>query len=454
MRDTTRFSSAGLAGAGFQGPQGDIGPTGAGEGFQGPAGIDGSQGPQGPSLGPVGPQGAQGSLGGTGIDGVQGVAGQDGVQGIIGPQGFTGNDGVQGLKGDTGVQGVDGNDGVQGPAGSDGVQGDVGPTGPVSGQVTLDVVKSSRYNDISGELIQTRVPITFYGSQGAQYDEIVLSATGATGIQGPQGGIGPQGSQGSIGVTGADSTVAGPQGVAGNDGVQGAQGPIGITGVQGVPGPISINVTQGTHGFVVGDAIYNNAGTWTKAKSDVTTTLGIAVVIFVTDGNNFTYTTIGPATLTSHGFTIGQYLYVSAATAGLLTATEPTGITEYSNPIAYVLDANTLLILPWRPMEAIPRYNDLFVVEIAYTPYSVTDLDELLNIDATGGSAIVNLPTPSADYEGFLVTVKKIDSTANTVTVKSPSGTIDGVSGATGKVISTQYEALTFVCDGTNWWIV
>jgi hypothetical protein len=51
-----------------------------------------------------------------------------------------------------------------------------------------------------------------------------------------------------------------------------------------------------------------------------------------------------------------------------------------------------------------------------------------------------------------MVIVKKIDSDAGSVTVaRNNTDTIDG---ATSKILYYQYETLTFVSDGTNWFIV
>lgn len=217
-----------------------------------------------------------------------------------------------------------------------------------------------------------------------------------------------------------------------------------------VPGT---KVTQAAHGLAVGNVIYNNGTIWTKAKSDNANTLGMAVVSAVADVNNFSYVAHGYITITAHGFPVGQYIYTSAATAGLLTPTEPVGISQFSNPIAYVPDANTILVLPWRPTQALPRYNDSRIVTTALTTYNVTDLDDWVNSDATAGNVTVNLPTPSAAYNGFTVYIKKVDGTANTVTVKSATGTVEGLAGTAGFVIYAQYEGHVFGCDGTNWWI-
>jgi len=214
---------------------------------------------------------------------------------------------------------------------------------------------------------------------------------------------------------------------------------------------LNISVNQASHGLAVNNVIYNNAGTWTKAKADAAGTLGVAVVSGVTDTDNFTFRASGDFTSTSHGYTVGAYLYCSATTAGLLTETAPTGLTEYSNPLVYVLDANTLIVFPWRAEQALVRSLDTAQTAVSTTPYAVLDTDELVLVDATSGANTTNLPTPSADYDGFTVTIKKCDSSANTVTVKCSGGTIDGITGTTGVVLTYENDAITVVCDGANY---
>ena len=65
-------------------------------------------------------------------------------------------------------------------------------------------------------------------------------------------------------------------------------------------------------------------------------------------------------------------------------------------------------------------------------------------VDTTAGNITRTLPTPSG---GMRVTVKKKDSSGHTVTV---AGTIDG---GTNFVLSSQYDSITVVWDGSVWWI-
>ena len=80
---------------------------------------------------------------------------------------------------------------------------------------------------------------------------------------------------------------------------------------------------------------------------------------------------------------------------------------------------------------------------------AVGDRDKLILGDATSGAFTVTLPAAATAGAGFEITVKKIDSSANIVTVDGDgSETIDG---ALTKSLVSQYDHLTLVSDGSNW---
>ncbi len=83
--------------------------------------------------------------------------------------------------------------------------------------------------------------------------------------------------------------------------------------------------------------------------------------------------------------------------------------------------------------------------------YTITIDDEVIIADASGGSFTITLPT-AVGISGKTYWIKKIDATANIVTVDGNGAqTIDD--GLTA-VIGTQYEAITVVSDGTEWWVI
>ena len=82
--------------------------------------------------------------------------------------------------------------------------------------------------------------------------------------------------------------------------------------------------------------------------------------------------------------------------------------------------------------------------------YTIVSNDDIVLCNAASASFTVTLPA-AADYTGKMFWIKKIDSTANTVTVDGAgSETIDD---GTTAVIRNQYEAINVISDGTEWWI-
>ncbi len=72
-------------------------------------------------------------------------------------------------------------------------------------------------------------------------------------------------------------------------------------------------------------------------------------------------------------------------------------------------------------------------------------------VDASGGSRTITLPSASS-LRGRQYIIKKIDSSSNAVIISPQSGqTIDGQSSLS---LTTQYECVTIVSDGTNWQII
>jgi hypothetical protein len=83
--------------------------------------------------------------------------------------------------------------------------------------------------------------------------------------------------------------------------------------------------------------------------------------------------------------------------------------------------------------------------------YTLTAEDGLVLADASGGTFTLTLPT-AVGITGRMYRVKKTDATANAVTIDANAAeTIDG--GATATLL-VQYEAITVVSDGTEWWVV
>lgn len=95
-----------------------------------------------------------------------------------------------------------------------------------------------------------------------------------------------------------------------------------------------------------------------------------------------------------------------------------------------------------QPFHVAPTQSGTFTVSEVYGFYPC---------DASATAMTANLP-PAKAHKGKRYAIKKIDGTANVVTVDgSGSETIDG---STTQPINTQYQTLTVVSDGSQWWVI
>lgn len=95
--------------------------------------------------------------------------------------------------------------------------------------------------------------------------------------------------------------------------------------------------------------------------------------------------------------------------------------------------------------------NEEFVVVVSGLPQNVSShYPATYLVDASGGAGELIL---SAGLKaGVRINVKKIDASANAVTVSTmDTETIDGVD---TYVLTSRYESVTVICDGSNWWVV
>jgi hypothetical protein len=88
-------------------------------------------------------------------------------------------------------------------------------------------------------------------------------------------------------------------------------------------------------------------------------------------------------------------------------------------------------------------------VTTAATPYAVTATDNIVFANSAVAQTI-NLPAAAAGLRGRTITVKRIGINAPTVTVASLGGLIDG---ALNRSLNN-YDSITVVCDGSNWWVI
>ena len=92
----------------------------------------------------------------------------------------------------------------------------------------------------------------------------------------------------------------------------------------------------------------------------------------------------------------------------------------------------------------------LVMIVTAATTYAATSNNDVILCDATAGAFSVSLPAVATSI-GMVVTIKKIDASANAITIDpNASETIDGV---TTKQLTAQWNALTVACNGVAWFV-
>jgi hypothetical protein len=107
-------------------------------------------------------------------------------------------------------------------------------------------------------------------------------------------------------------------------------------------------VSQASHGFVIGDVLYLNGATYTKALAAAENTAEVVgMVSRVVDSGTFEITLSGEvAGLT--GLVAGDVYFLSAATTGLATNVEPAIIGQVSVPIGVASTTTTMYVAPKR----------------------------------------------------------------------------------------------------------
>lgn len=101
------------------------------------------------------------------------------------------------------------------------------------------------------------------------------------------------------------------------------------------------STTITAHGFSVGDILYLNGSTWTKAvASSAAAAESIAMVTTVTDANTVVLTYSGYVSGLS-GLTTGAVYFLDPSTAGTMTVTEPSAAGQISKPVGVALSATT-----------------------------------------------------------------------------------------------------------------
>jgi len=178
----------------------------------------------------------------------------------------------------------------------------------------------------------------------------------------------------------------------------------------GGAGGSTTEVTQNSHGFVAKDAIRHNGSAWVKAQANAASTLALGIVTEAAT-NTFTVAQSGRFTISSHGLTVGQWYYLSAAAAGGLVSTEP----AISQPIVYVESSNVIFVYPYRPTNLLINSDGLTPGDNTVTSAKIvngTIVADDLATNAITTIKITDLNVTTAKIANDAITAAKIDDDA------------------------------------------
>lgn len=152
-------------------------------------------------------------------------------------------------------------------------------------------------------------------------------------------------------------------------------------------------ITQASHGFAVGDVLYLNGSTYTKAVASAANTAEVVgVVSKVSSVDTFELTVSGEITGLT-GLTAGGVYFLSAITPGLLTLTEPSVVGQISLPVGVASSATTLYVVPKRGVvvgaanarTTISVANNTATNVVNVTNYNSLKLEGELNVTRSSG---------------------------------------------------------------------
>lgn len=145
----------------------------------------------------------------------------------------------------------------------------------------------------------------------------------------------------------------------------------------------------------------------------------------------------------------GLNLYFTIARARSTVAGSSTVSYDLPTGVFSLTSDNVIAALGFTPAPASSALS-LGIRTITTTP-TITASDHTLLCDATGAAIPIALPAAST-LSGRVLAFKKIDATANTVTLAADG--VDLIDGAATLAITGQYDSYTIQSNGAGWWVL
>lgn len=163
-----------------------------------------------------------------------------------------------------------------------------------------------------------------------------------------------------------------------------------------------------------------------------------------------------PAVTNVAGGTTGALVYqTGAGTTGFITAVATgqvlasagvTTVPAWTSTPAFSGANITSNTIPWAALSN--TGTKPYPIATKSGTYTITNADCVILADATSGAFALTLPASPATGESYFI--KKIDSSANAVTINGNTKNIDGAASTT---LPAQWNAIELVYNGTAWYI-
>lgn len=300
---------------------------------------------------------------------------------------------------------------------------------------------------------------------GAVWTAFVPSSAGTVStLDGNSGGkVGPDGT-GNINVVGDSTTIT----IAGNPGTNTLTASLvggGVASqsyVTNVSGPV-VPTSAGVIDLNASTSTYTDGGTANTIKIELQ---GTNHALFVGRGVHSPATTIATGTSGQALVSAGAGSDPAFGTLGVSgggtgdTSFTPyaviTGGTTSTNPLQSVASVGTAgQVLTSNGAGALPTFQSgsavfltITSVNSAASPYTVLTADEYIKVDCSGGPVTLNLPNGPATGRVIYIKDSTGSAATNNITVTTVGGAVN-IDGSTSYVISTNYEAINLIFDGS-----
>ena len=85
------------------------------------------------------------------------------------------------------------------------------------------------------------------------------------------------------------------------------------------------------------------------------------------------------------------------------------------------------------------------------TTYTALPLDEVIGGDATSAAFTITLPAVNSNWDGKVYWIHDIGGNAGTNNITIATADSANINGSSTKLLAINYEAVTLITDGTNW---